>query len=138
MSGLLGRGVVHLLQHARHHDHESGLGHLQIADQRLDAGGDVDADVRGDDDVVDGAGEGMGLRQEQQDGVLLVVQQIGHVGRQIQRGLAVVLMGHLHALRRGRGTGGVHDGAQVGLLDRIDAHVQFLVRDAGAIGLDLV
>ena len=138
VAGLLGRGVVHLLQHARHHDHESGLGHLQIADQRLDAGGDVDADVRGDDDVVDGAGEGMGLRQEQQDGVPLVVQQIGHVGRQIQRGLAVVLVGHLHAFRRGRGTGGVHDGTQVGLLDRIDALVQLLVRDRGAVGLDLV
>ena len=80
----------------------------------------------------------MGLRQEQQDGVFLVVQQFGHVGRQIQRGLAVVLMGHFHALRRGRGTGGVHDGAQIGLLDRVDALVQLFVRDAGAIGLDFV
>ncbi len=79
-----------------------------------------------------------GLRQEQQDGVPLVVQQIGHVGRQIQRGLAVVLVGHLHAFRRGRGTGGVHDGTQVGLLARIDALVQLLVRDRGAVGLDLV
>ena len=138
MAGLLGGGVVHLLQHTRHHNHDGRLSHLQITNQRLDAGGDVDMHIRGHDDVIDGAGKGVGLRQEQQDGVLLVVQQLGHVVRQVQRGLAVVFVGHLHALRRGGGTRGVHNGAQIGFLDRINALIQFLVRDAGTIGLDLI
>ena len=49
-----------------------------------------------------------------------------------------MLVRHLHALRRSGGTGSVYDGAQVGLLDRFDAFVEFLIGHACAVGLELV
>ena len=137
VAGLLRGGVVYLLQHTGHHDHDGGLGLLQIVDQRGDALRDVDAQVAGDDDVVDGAGESMRLRQEQQHGTVPVVQHGRHERLQRHGGGAVMLVGHLHALGRGGGTGGVHDRAQVGLLHRIDARIQLLVGDLVRVRLDL-
>ncbi len=138
VAGLLGRRVVHLLQHARHDDHHGRPGDLKVGDQRLDTLGDVDPDVARHADVVDRAGERVRLRQEQQHGVLLVVQQVRHVDGQVQRGRAVVLVRHLHALGCRRGTRRVHDGAQVGLLDRVDALVELLVTHRGPVRLDLL
>lgn len=80
----------------------------------------------------------MRLRQEQQDGVLLVMQQFRHIIGQIERGGAIMLMRHLHALRRGGRTGRVHNGAQIGLLHGIDSRIERLIAHTGAIRLDLV
>ena len=138
MTGLLGSSVVHLLQHTRNNDHDGRLGHLQIGGQRLDALRDVDMQITRHTDVVDGTGEGMRLRQEQQDGVLLAMQQFRHIIGQIERGGAIMLMRHLHALRRGGRTGRVHNGAQIGLLHGIDSRIERLIAHTGAIRLDFV
>ena len=138
VAGLLRSGVVHLLQHTRHHDHDVRAGHLEVGGERLDAVGDVDVDLARHADVVDRARERMRLRQEQQHTVLLVVQQFRHVIGQVGGGRAVMRVRHLHALRRRCGTGGVHDRAQVGLLDRVDALVKLRVLDLLAIGHKLV
>ena len=111
MSGLLRGRVIHLLKNTRNNDHDGRLGDLKIGDQRLDALRDVNMQFAGHADVVDGACEGVRLRKEQQHVVLLLVQQLRYVCRKIQRGGAVMLMSHLHALRRGGGTGSVYDGA---------------------------
>ena len=78
------------------------------------------------------------MRKEQQHVVLLLVQQLRHVCRKIQRGGAVMLMSHLHALRCGGGTGRVYDGARVGFLDGINACVELFVAHARTIGHDFV
>ena len=111
MSGLLRSSVVYLLEHTRNNDHNGRFGDLKIGDQRLDALRDVNMHLAGHADVVDGACEGVRLRKEQQHVVLPLMQQLRYVCRKIQRGGAVMLMSHLHALRRGGGTGSVYDGA---------------------------
>ncbi len=80
----------------------------------------------------------MRLRQKQQNRVLLVMQQFGHIVGQIERGRAIVLMRHLHALRRGRRSGSVHDGAQVGLLHSGDAGVELFVTHSRTVRLDFL
>ena len=111
MSGLLRSRVVYLLEYTRNNDHNGRFGDLQIGDQRLDTLRDVNMQLAGHADVVDGACEGVCLRKEQQHVLLLLVQQLRHVYRKIQRGGAVMLMSHFHALRCGGGTGSVYDGA---------------------------
>ena len=138
VTGFLGCGVIHLLQYTRNHDHHGRLGHLQVGDQRLDALRDVDVQLAGHANVVDGTCEGVRLRQEQQHGVPAVAQEVGHVFRQVQCGGAVVLVRHLHALGGRRGTGSIYDGTQIGLVNGINAFVKFLVAYAGTVCLDLI
>ena len=95
-------------------------------------------DVTGDADVVDGTGERMCLRQEQEHAVALVMQQIGHIIRQVRGGGAVMGLRHLDALRRSRGARGVHDGTQIGLLHAANALVELLVGEGRAVGLQLI
>ena len=111
MSGLLRSRVVYLLEYTRNNDHNGRFGDLQIGDQRLDTLRDVNMQLAGHADVVDGACEGVCLRKEQQHVLLLLVQQLRHVYRKIQRGGAVMLMSHFHALRCGGGTASVYDRA---------------------------
>ena len=134
VAGLLRCGVVHLLKHAGHDDERGGLGNLQVADERLDAGGDVDVHAGAHDAVVDGARERVRLGQEHEDGAVRVVDDVRHERLQVVCQLQVMLMRHLHALGRGGGAGRIHDGAQVGLVHLRDAFVEHAVADRVAVG----
>jgi len=91
-----------------------------------------------DDPIADGPGEGVGLGQEEQDGSIRVMGQIGDEGVQVPGQLAIMLMGHLHALGGRCGAGGVDDGAEVGLADGVDPLVKLGVADRLPIGLQLL
>ena len=138
MTSLLRGRVIHLLKNTRNNDHDGRLGDLKIGDQRLDALRDVNMQFAGYANVVDGTCERVRLWKEQQHAVLPLMQQFRHIRRKIQRGGAIMLMGHLHTLRRGGRTRSIHNGAQVGFLDGSDALVKLFVAHAGAVGHDFV
>ncbi len=133
LAGLLGRGVVDLLEDARDGEDERRFERLEVGEDGLQIAGQAKRHVAGEAEELHVPCEHMRQGQEQQQTSVRLHGDVGHGGDAGVGDEDEVGVGQFDALRRAGRPGCVHDGGEVGAFDGLFTLVELRVGNRMAV-----